>query len=300
MSELITTQDVRESNSMASCFAVSNYDDAQRVAKTLAASELVPDIYQSNKKGVQAIANCLIALDMAMRLKMSPLMVMQNMYPVHGRPSWSAAFLVAAINKSGLFKTPIRYKIDGEGDDWGCVAWAIDNEGERLESTRITMGMAKSEGWTTRNGSKWKTMPEQMLRYRAATFFCRAYCPEIAMGMQTADEVIDITPEPETQNTQETQNSKTTADIVREAVKNKIKPKAEPKEEHAEVETIDEEVSVFEQAKRKIENAKTKAELEAASKWYLPLCSSGTGEIIMDEEEELVRLFNEKFGQLKK
>jgi len=178
---------------MGSCFAVSNYSDAQRVAQTLAASLLVPDAFRikpGNEKG--AVANCLIALDMALRLNMSPMMVMQNLYIVSGRPSWSAAFLVASINKSGLFKTPLRYEMSGEGDDRGCVAYAIDHSGEKLESTRITIKMAKAEGWFNKNGSKWQTMPEQMMKYRAASFFCRAYCPEVAMGMQTSDEVRDI------------------------------------------------------------------------------------------------------------
>ena len=54
------------------------------------------------------------------------------------------------------------------------------------------MQMADAEGWTKKNGSKWKTMPELMLSYRAATFFGRMYCPDLLMGMQTADEVEDI------------------------------------------------------------------------------------------------------------
>jgi hypothetical protein len=178
---------------MGNCFAVTNYSDAQRVAKTLSASALVPETFRAKgKDDVGAIANCMIALDMSLRLKMSPLMVMQNMYIVHGRPAWSGAFLVAAINQSGLFKTPLRYKQSGEGDDFGCVAWAVDHSGERLESTRITIKMAKAEGWYGKSGSKWQTMPEQMLKYRAASFFCRAYCPEVAMGMQTSDERYDV------------------------------------------------------------------------------------------------------------
>jgi hypothetical protein len=35
-------------------------------------------------------------------------------------------------------------------------------------------------------------MPEQMLMYRAATFFCRVFCPEVLAGVATADEIIDI------------------------------------------------------------------------------------------------------------
>jgi hypothetical protein len=118
---------------------------------------------------------------------------------VHNKPAWSSQFLIACINKSGLFKTPLRYRFSGkEGtDEYGCVAWAVDNSGEILESTKITVDMAKKEGWWSKKDkqgkecSKWQTMPEQMLRYRAATFFARAYCPELTMGMMTKDEVQD-------------------------------------------------------------------------------------------------------------
>jgi hypothetical protein len=54
------------------------------------------------------------------------------------------------------------------------------------------MQMAESEGWTKKNGSKWRTMPNQMLRYRAAAFWQRVYCPEISMGLMTAEEAEDI------------------------------------------------------------------------------------------------------------
>ena len=37
-------------------------------------------------------------------------------------------------------------------------------------------------------------MPEQMLMYRAGGFWTRVYCPEIGLGMYTADEVEDIGP----------------------------------------------------------------------------------------------------------
>jgi hypothetical protein len=54
--------------------------------------------------------------------------------------------------------------------------------------------MAKAEGWLTRAGSKWQSMPELMIRYRAASFFGRLYCPDILNGMYTADEVADFAP----------------------------------------------------------------------------------------------------------
>lgn len=162
------------------------FEQGQRVAKMLASTTMVPKDYQGN------VANCLVALEMANRIGTSPLMVMQNLHIIHGRPSWSATYLIACINTSGKF-SPLRFKITGEGDDRQCVAASKDlASGEILEGPAVTIAMAKKEGWYNKTGSKWQTMPDLMLRYRAAAFFSRLYAPEMAMGLLTADEVQDI------------------------------------------------------------------------------------------------------------
>lgn len=164
---------------------------AQRIATMLASSTLVPQQYKGN------MGNCVIALNMAARIGADPLMVMQNLYVVHGTPSWSAQFLVACFNKCGRFSS-LRYEFAGdEGtDDWRCRAWAIEiATGERINGTWVSIGLAKAEGWYSKNGSKWKTMPQQMLMYRAAAWLVRAYAPEIAMGLHTKDEVQDAADE---------------------------------------------------------------------------------------------------------
>jgi hypothetical protein len=160
----------------------------QRAASLLAASALVPEIFRGN------VANTTIALELAHRIGASPLAVMQNLYIVHGKPGWSAQFIIAASNSTGKF-SPLRFSVTGEGDDKGCIAWATENATkERLESPRVSIDMARKEGWLDKAGSKWKTMPELMLRYRAATFFGRLYAPEVLMGMKTVEEIVDITP----------------------------------------------------------------------------------------------------------
>lgn len=165
------------------------FESAQRMAKLLTSSSIVPQTYREN------IADSVIALEMANRIGANPLAVMQNLYIVHGRPAWSSQFLISCINASGKF-SPLRYRMTGAkgSDDWGCIAWAVDKGGERLEGPEVTIGTAKAEGWFGKNGSKWKTMPELMLRYRAATLFARLYAPELTMGIQTDDEVVDISP----------------------------------------------------------------------------------------------------------
>ncbi len=173
---------------VAGFFDAQGFELLQRVAKAFASSELVPKQYQGN------IANCMIAMDMANRMGVNPLMAIQNLYVVHGMPSWSSKFLVATINASGRFST-LRYEWKGQPktDEYGCRAWAIEREtGERLDGIWVTWKMASAEGWVNRNGSKWQTMPDQMFLYRAAAFWHRAYAPELGMGLLTVEEAHDI------------------------------------------------------------------------------------------------------------
>lgn len=177
-----------QNNSMLVFGNVENFEAAQRMAKLLMASSIVPQQYQNN------LANCTVALEMANRMGASPLLVMQNLYIVHGNPGWSSKFLIATLNACGKF-SPLRYREFGEEgtDDWGCYAYAIDKmTGEELQGPKVTIGMAKKEGWFSKTGSKWQTMPQLMLHYRAAAFFQRTYAPEISMGLMTSEEIQDI------------------------------------------------------------------------------------------------------------
>lgn len=164
----------------------------QRKAKAFASSTLVPQQYQGN------IPNVIIAMEMSERTGASVMMVMQNLDIIHGTPSWRAKFLIATVNNSGRF-TPLRFRWQGkEGtEDWGCRAYAKDRENnEECVGALVTMRMAKEEGWSTKQGSKWRTMPEQMLMYRAASFWTRTYAPELSLGMATSEEVSDMTGSP--------------------------------------------------------------------------------------------------------
>ena len=166
----------------------AGFELMQRACKALAASTLVPKEYQGN------LPNCIVAMEMAQRIGASPLMVMQNLYIVHGRPGWSAKFLVASFNQAGRFSA-VRYEWRGErgNDDWGCRAWAFEKStGERIEGPMISIALAKEEGWYGKSGSKWKTIPELMLMYRAAAWMINTHAPEISMGLNTAEEMHDV------------------------------------------------------------------------------------------------------------
>ena len=186
MSTETTALAVREPAKQAvSAFSNSeSFELAQRMAKALASSTMVPTAYQGQDK----IGNCLVALEVAQRLGDSPFVIMQNMTPIHGKPAWAATFVIAKVNASGKF-TPLRFRMNKTKDT--CYAECVENAtGETLTGSSVSLALAKAEGWT--KNAKWQTMPEQMLKYRAATFWAREFCPELMIGMRTADEVEDV------------------------------------------------------------------------------------------------------------
>jgi len=165
---------------------IEKFEHAQRVAKMLSTSTMVPDHFRDN------IGNCVIALNYAARVGIDPFMCMQKMYLIHGKPAIEAQLQIALFNRSNEFSN-LQYKLSGNGDSRQCTAFAITAKtGEEIEGPAVSIDMAKKEGWFGKKGSKWQTMPELMLRYRAAAFFIRLNAPETTLGISTMEEAIDI------------------------------------------------------------------------------------------------------------
>ena len=184
----------------------------QRHAKMLSSSTLVPKEFQGN------MANCAIGLNIAKRLGADAFMVIQNIDIIHGRPSFRGKFLIAMVNASGRF-SPLNFKFDGDGDDYGCTAFAKDKEtGEVLEGPKVDWKMVKGEGWLGKPGSKWKTMDQLMFRYRAGAYFANIYAPDITLGMMTSEELSDLPSDPRP----------TTGRVVSETVARLENPYQEP------------------------------------------------------------------------
>jgi hypothetical protein len=161
-----------------------------RLAKALSVSALVPKRYQGN------VADCMIAIGMAKRMQCEPLMVMQNLDVIQGKPSFSSTFLIALINSSGIITGPLAFDLKGQGDTLECTAFGTCSKtGAILKSPKVTMQMAIAEGWAQKPGSKWKNMPELMIMYRSATFFSRLFASQITSGMHSLDELEDLAPE---------------------------------------------------------------------------------------------------------
>lgn len=176
---------VQDSSQFANLLDTAKYEHLWRVAQTFAASELVPAQFQKNAP------NCYVAIQMAIRLGVDPFMFLQSCYVVHGRPGIEAKLAIALANKSGVFLGPIQYRLEGDGKSRRCTAYATVRETREEISMTVDWSMVEAEGWSKKAGSKWLTMPEVMFRYRSAMMLIRTHCPEVIMGMHSADELED-------------------------------------------------------------------------------------------------------------
>ena len=163
------------------------YNQSLAMAQTLSKSEIIPQSYKGKP------ADCLIAIDIANRLGLSPAIVMQNSQCVRGNFTWKGSACKAMIDGCGRYQKTRYVYVGEEGkDSYGCYLEAIDNDGDIIKGVPVTIAMAKKEGWYNKDGSKWQTMSDLMLKYRAAAFFMRTECASIAMGFLTKEEVEDI------------------------------------------------------------------------------------------------------------
>ena len=206
--------------------SIQAFESAQRIAASLADSALVPNAY----RGQAGLPNCIVAIEIANRMGMSPFQVMQSLNVIHGRPSWSSQFVIGLIETCGRFEGFTWER----GEGWSeCHAFKKDGAGTPAPGPRITLDMARKEGWT--KNSKWQSMPGVMLDYRAATAFGRLYIPDLLLGLRSVEEneVIDaevtVAPEP----------AESKLDKVAEILAPKTEPQHVPKPEPPAVVEVD-------------------------------------------------------------
>ena len=158
------------------------------VALQLSKSDLIPKAYLNKP------ANCMIAMEIAGAMKMPALMVMQNLDVIHGNTSWRGKFLKALIEQSGIY-LDTWYEEDEAGGGRTRLCAKKKATGMLINGPWVSMEMAKAEKWIDKEGSKWKTMPDLMRKYRAASFFSKTECPHVTLGFPDeyeAREVVDI------------------------------------------------------------------------------------------------------------
>src|SRR3989304_7388993 len=117
----------QDSGSFSALMDTAKFEHLWRVATAFSRSDLVPEHYRGK------IENTLITLQMAVRLKVDPMMLLQNTYIVHGTPGMKAQLAIALINSSAIFDEPLQYELEGSvKEKMRCRAWTI-RKGKRLD-----------------------------------------------------------------------------------------------------------------------------------------------------------------------
>jgi len=198
---------INSSNSSLDMFEMM--DKAYKFAGIMAKSDIIPVHYRDKPE------NVFIAVQTAYRMNLDPMLVMQNTFTISGKLGMNSTFAISLANSSGLFIGGIRYKVKTLDENIeGEVAFyegnvkkqkkvyflniqvtAYTNLKSNGEEISYTIGMkeAIAEGWTTKAGNKYQSLPELMLRYRAATLLIRTHAPEVMNGMHVVEEIEDFT-----------------------------------------------------------------------------------------------------------
>jgi hypothetical protein len=157
-----------------------------KLAQKIASSKMIPVSFQNKSEDV------FVAMEMAESLNTSVFIIMPNLHLIQGKPSFSSVFIQSMLNKSKLIKGRLHFEFTGTVNDLVCTAWAIDRETEERLEAKVSMAMAIAEGWATKAGNKYKTMPEQMLSYRATSMFVRRYYSDVMLGFSTVEEASSL------------------------------------------------------------------------------------------------------------
>lgn len=172
-------------------FEASDLGGLWRLANMYArGGEMVPAQFQGKPEA------CLIAIQMAKRCRVDVFAFMQSCFVVYGRPGLEAKLAIALLTTSGKIVGRPKYTFKGtiKDGDRACTCTVKDKETGEDVSFTIDWQTVLAEGWKDKKGSKWLTMPDQMFRYRSASWLINAHYPEVKMGLQTVDELEDAGP----------------------------------------------------------------------------------------------------------
>lgn len=172
------------------------FEHMQRIANTMASSSLVPAHLNSVRKvgGVdvviepkEAVANCFLVINQAIRWRMDPFAVAQHVFTTNGRIGYEGKLIAAIINSHPNLEKRLVYTYEDTGENRKVTVSAqIKGDSE----VRTITGNVKD--WkTTRSGSPWANanQHDQMLAYRGAREWARRWMPEVILGVWSDDEL---------------------------------------------------------------------------------------------------------------
>lgn len=164
---------------------LSNMEEIWRFANYVSKSGLAP-------KGFETPEACFIVIEFGMELGLSPMMSLQNIANINGRPCIWGDALPGLVRASGLMES---YKETELGtpfnDDYGFEV-ETRRKGDMLPvKRRFTVGEAKKAGLWGKAGP-WSQYPARMLLMRPRSWALRDAYPDVMKGLSTSEELRDM------------------------------------------------------------------------------------------------------------
>lgn len=177
---------------------ISNTEIQNYTIQEIKNSILIPEALKKNPKDVLIVMDyakrtnrssgeVLTAMDYAVKLKVSPLTVLQNLFEINGHIGFSSTFQLSILKTCGLFEN-IEFIEENSNDlkKWNVTMKAIRTvDKKEVSSVPIYYTMAK------KSTDAWIQYPLQMMKYRAVSMFARIHCPEL-FSLYNEDEVNDL------------------------------------------------------------------------------------------------------------
>ncbi len=156
--------------------------DRMRYAEALSGAQLLPDSYRGKP------ANLLLALEYGSALNIAPMVAVQEIHIIKGKPTLSALLQSALVRRAGH-----TLRVTGDHLSATCQIIRADDPDFVFETT-WTLERAKAAGLLTNDS--WRKYPDNMLKARAISECARNACPDVIAGFgYTAEELGDDTAE---------------------------------------------------------------------------------------------------------
>ena len=163
----------------------ARFDQAQRVAMTMAQSTLTPKHLKGSTVHETA-ANCFRVVNQALQWGMNPFAVMDKTYFIDGRMGYEGQLVAAVVQERAGLRGRLKAEYDGRGEDRRVtVSGTFKDETE-----------PRTIQWTVRQGRTknmmWSTNPDQKLWYSGVIQWARRHCPAVILGVATDDDLDTI------------------------------------------------------------------------------------------------------------
>ena len=155
------------------------YEGKLQMAGALAKSGLIPT-------GLNTPEKVFVALQWGHELGLSPMVAVNNVAVINGKPTLSADIMAAVVKRSPEYMSETRAECE--------ITRILPNGEKEVQKSSFSMQDAQNAGLAGRDN--WKKYPKRMLKHRCLSYGLKDMFPDILAGLYTPEEMESVSDEP--------------------------------------------------------------------------------------------------------